>query len=366
MKLLDLPEPEVIEVFDFESIKQRKLDRVIAINKAKGIEYIPSESDDIMTTIEMDAYEEVLLRTRINNAAKSQLLAYAKKSDLDHIGSTRYGVLRLEGSKPYASCTFSLSAALTYDVTLPIDLQLSDGKGMVSLLLENVTIVAGTLSSQGTIELQEFIESSETKTEVITTPLPYIALAVQDENFHSGSQVENDDRYRDRIWLSREHKSTAGSKLTYEYFSKSADSRVEDVYINTDTAGVVKVYLLSQDGEADQVMINRIDEALNAESVRPLTDNVQVNSASIVEGSLIANIVLYDMSYEALVRELIEKRIVDNTMVFGKSLSVAKQYGILESEQVKDVVITNVSAINADPNEVIDMTTITLNFSGVA
>lgn len=368
MKLLDLPAPTVIEVYDFETIKARKLARVVELMKAKGIEYVPSESDDIMTVIEADAYDEMFLHARINNAVKAQLLAFAKDADLDHIGTSRYGEERLKGSKPYALFTFTLSAALSYDVTLPAGLQLTDTKGAFAFLLADVTIAAGQLSNTGTVELQSYTESSVIKTESIVTPLPYVATATQDENFHNGADVEDDERYRERIWLSRERKSTAGSDLTYKYFSKTADARVDDVQIIDDTAGTVKVYLLSNIDPytADQVMIDRVDAALNKEEVRPLTDSVQVSSATIVNGSIVADIVLYDLTYEANVRELIQSRIDANTMIFGKSLSIAKQYGILESEQVKDVTITDPLAINALPSEVVRITTLTLNFTGVA
>ncbi len=368
MKLLDIPAPNVIEVFDFETIKARKLARVIELMKAKGIEYVPSESDDIMTAIEVDAYDEMFLHTRINNAAKAQLLAFAKKADLEHLGTSRYGVERLEGAKPYALFTFTLSAALTYDVTLPAGLQLTDTKGEFALLLVDVTITAGLLSNTGTVELQSYVESSVIKTETIVTPLPYVATATQDETFHDGADEEDDERYRERIWLSRERKSTAGSDLAYKYFAKTADARVADVYIPDNTAGVVAVYLLSNVDPytADQVMIDRVNAELNKEEVRPLTDDVQVSSATIVNGSIVADIVLYDLTYEANVRELIQSRIDANTMIFGKSLSIAKQYGLLESEQVKDVTITTPVAINAAPNQVIRITTLTLNFTGAA
>jgi phage-related baseplate assembly protein len=368
MQLLDLPAPNVIEVFAFETIKARKLARVIELMKTKGIEYVPSESDDLMTMIETDAYDEMFLHTRINNAAKAQLLAFAMKEDLDHLGTSRYGVERLKGSKPYSLFTCTLSATLAYDVTLPAGLKLTDTKGAFALLLADVKITAGQLSNTGYIELQSYVESSVIKTETIVTPLPYVATAIQNETFHDGADVEDDERYRDRIWLSRERKSTAGSDLTYKYFSKTADARVADVKIINDTAGTVKIYLLSNvtPHTADQVMIDRVDAELNKEEVRPLTDDVQVNSATIINGSIVADIVLYDLTYEANVRELIQSRIDANTMIFGKSLSIAKQYGLLESEQVKDVTIANQAAINASAHEVIRITTLTLNFTGAA
>jgi len=366
MQLLDLQAPEVIEEFDFETIKQRKLDTFIAIAKTKGIEYVPSESDDVMTMIETDSYEEMLLRTRINNAVKARLLAFAKGSDLDHLGVTYYGVVRLEGSKPYASFTFTLSSALTYDINLPKNMQLSDGKGAVALLLEDVFIKAGDSVGVGVCELQEYVESSDIKTEIITTPLAFVVAAKQDGTFENGADAEDDERFRERILLSRESKSTAGSVLAYKYkyYAFNADSRVSDVKVITDTAGVVKVYLLSRDGDADSVMIERVDEALNVESVRPLTDDVQVNSATIISATIEANIVLYDMTYEVSVRELIESRIAANTRIFGKELTLPKIYGILESEMVKDITLLDpAQTIACADNEVIDVTTLTLNFS---
>jgi len=367
MLILNLPAPEVIEVFDFESIKQRKLQRVISLMKAKGLEYIPSESDDLMTMIEADAYEDMLRATRINNAVKGQLLVFAKKYDLDHLGITRYGVQRLEGARPYASFTFSLSTALSEDITLSKDLQFGDNKGNIALLFENITIVSGELSGVGTVVLQDYVESSELKTENILTPLPYLMTAKQDENFHAGADAEDDERYRERIWLSRERKSTAGSDMTYEFYTKSADARIEDVKIIHDTAGVVKIYLLSNEGEADAVMVERVEAALNKKEIRPLTDNLQITSATIIEKVITVDIVLYDMTYEVEVRELIKKRFAENTMVFSKSLSMAKLYGFVESDQVKDATFTTpTDSINIAENEVIKITDLTLNISGVA
>jgi phage-related baseplate assembly protein len=365
MQLLDLPAPEVIEVFDFDGIKNRILTRVIDLAKAKGIEYIPSESDDIMTVIEAFSYEDMLLRTRINNAVKSGLLAFAKGSDLDHLGASRYGVLRLKGAKPYAGFTFTLSTPLAYDVTIPAGLVLSDTKGATALLLDDVVIVAESLSVDGSVELQQFVEQSSVKTETIVTPLPYVLTPKQNENFHDGANVEDDERYRERIWLSRERKSTAGSAQMYEYFAKSADVRIVDVAIVNDVAGVVKIYLLSVDGAADSVMIERVDAALNKESVRPLTDKVEVYSATIIEVAITADIVLYDMTYEQNVRALIEEKIAQNTRIFGRDLSIAKIYGLLESEMVKDITLKAPTAtIVCEANEIVDVTTLTLNFNG--
>jgi len=53
-----------------------------------------SASDPAMKLLEVAAYREVLLRNRINTAAKASLLAFATGSDLDHLAAF-YGVTRL-------------------------------------------------------------------------------------------------------------------------------------------------------------------------------------------------------------------------------------------------------------------------------
>ena len=339
MLLLDLPKPTVIEEIDYETIVNRKVERVKTILAERGIEWQPSESDDLKTMIEADAYDEMLLRARINYAVEQQLLAFATGSNLDHIAATRYGEVRLEGAKPYAKFEFSLSAVLETDVILSEGLLLGDGKGAQAKLIENVTIPASSLSAQGTVELQEFVRESDVKTEIILTPLPYVIEAKQLESFANGADPEDDERFRERVWLSREKKTTAGSRLQYIYYAKSADVRVRDVQIIDDTAGVVKVYLLSDTGAADTVMIDRVNETLNKEEIRPLTDDVQVYSAEIIDVTVDAIVKLYDLSLQLQVDEQIRSAFAANTMIFGKSLTLAKIYDLLGGEQVADVVL---------------------------
>ena len=339
MLLLDLPKPTVIEELDYEAIVNRKVERVKAVLAERGIEWQPSESDDLMTMIEADAYDEMLLRARINYAAEQQLLAFATGSNLDHIAATRYGEVRLEGAKPYAAFEFSLSSALETDVTLHEGLLLGDGKGAFAKLTKSVVIAAGSMSAQGMAELQEYARESDISTEKILTPLPYVVAATQLEPFANGADPEDDERFRERVWLGREKKTTAGSRLQYIYYAKSADVRVKDVQIIDDTAGVVKVYLLSDTGTADTVMIERVTAALNEEKIRPLTDSVLVYSAFIVDVTVDAVVKLYDLGLQAQVDEQIRGAFAANSMIFGKSLSIAKIYDLLGGDQVADVTL---------------------------
>lgn len=88
-----LPTPEVIEPLSFEAILQRNL--------ATMMELWPDfsavlESDPSVKLLETDAYDELLLRARINDAARDRLLAFAAGGNLEHLAAF-YGVQRLSG-----------------------------------------------------------------------------------------------------------------------------------------------------------------------------------------------------------------------------------------------------------------------------
>lgn len=90
-----LPAPAVIEVLDFETIFARRVTQFQELCAAVGFDYtLLLESDPAMKLLEVQAYQELEMRQRINDAAKACMLAYATKSDLDNLGAN-YRVFRL-------------------------------------------------------------------------------------------------------------------------------------------------------------------------------------------------------------------------------------------------------------------------------
>ncbi len=89
--LASLPTPAVIEPLSFETI-------LLELQSEFQFRYPDYSallaSDPAVKLLEVAAYREVLLRNRINAAAKASLLAFATGSDLDHL-AVFYGVTRL-------------------------------------------------------------------------------------------------------------------------------------------------------------------------------------------------------------------------------------------------------------------------------
>lgn len=87
-----LPPPDVVEALDFETLYQE----VLGIFRGHmGDQWTALlESEPVVKLMEVMAYRELLMRARVNAAAKASLLAYAKGTDLDNRAAD-YGVRRL-------------------------------------------------------------------------------------------------------------------------------------------------------------------------------------------------------------------------------------------------------------------------------
>ena len=105
---------------------------------------------------------------------------------------------------------------------------------------------------------------------------------------------ENDADYLRRILLAHDAFSTAGSRQAYQYFALSADPMVRDADAVRPLPGAVQVYVLSRedDGEASLALVDTVEQALSAETVRPLNDTVRVTTATVLPFAVSASLVL--------------------------------------------------------------------------
>lgn len=89
-----LAAPTVIEALDYETIVADAKARFGELCAEAGIPFDASvESDPVVKLIELFAYRELVLRQRVNDAAKAVMPAFATGSDLDHLGAL-FGVER--------------------------------------------------------------------------------------------------------------------------------------------------------------------------------------------------------------------------------------------------------------------------------
>lgn len=89
-----LPTPAIVEEISFEAIRAS----LIADYKVRYPEFDVDalESDPVIALLEVAAYRETVLRARINDSARANLLAFAKAGDLDQLAAF-YDTARLVG-----------------------------------------------------------------------------------------------------------------------------------------------------------------------------------------------------------------------------------------------------------------------------
>lgn len=98
INLSQLPAPNVVEVLDFETLLQDRkaalVARYPADQQAAIARTLELESEPVVKLLEENAYRELILRQRINEAAKATMVAWATGGDLDQLGMNN-GVTRL-------------------------------------------------------------------------------------------------------------------------------------------------------------------------------------------------------------------------------------------------------------------------------
>jgi len=345
-----LPTPTIFEEVKVEEIVKQHISIVKTLKP--DIELI--ESDSNMLQIEAFAYREMLLINMFNSAIKKMLPHYSKGTDLDNFIFGFYGgEKRLKGVEPTAPYKFELEEVLSVDINIPKGLQLSNGQKTVSYLNENITIKAAELSAVGVVKLDLKVEQSDIRTEVVISPFPYVVKVTSSENFTGGTNPENDEAFFQRAILGLYQYSTAGGKKAYEYFAKSADSRVYDVAILNPSPRHIDVVVLSfMDKEEVKKAVN---DTLNDEKIQAFDDVVTVKIAKNKTITIDAEIHLFDL----LNQTEIDKKIKENfneKFKIGESLPYSNIISKMHIGGVYKVVLENNEDITLGVDEYLDLT----------
>ena len=256
--------PDVIETLDYETIFAEMLDELRARDDTFDALL---ESDPAYKILETAAYREVIIRQRINDAAKAVMLSSATGADLDNLAAL-FGVERavIDPGDP--------------DAIPPVD-----------------------------------------------------------------PTYEDDTSLRIRVQLALESFTVAGPVNAYKFHALSADSQVQDIGISNPSPGEILVTTLSTegDGTADQDLLDIVSIAVSAEDVRPLSDSVTVQSATIVNYTVDATLTLFDGPDAETVRQTAENGVTaycNNAQMIGRDITLSGLYAALHVSGVEGVTLT--------------------------
>lgn len=294
--LSKLPAPKLIEEIDYEII----LAEMRAMMREKCPEWTgyELESDPANKVMEVAAFREMLIRQRVNEAARGVMIAFAKDEDLDHLAAW-YPEERLSGSTSVFAANLKLSMPLDVEVVVPKGYTVVSKNGEIEAQLsESIALAAGQATAACTFEITKPLGLAGNglllRWDAIT-PLSFVVEIEQTEASHGGADAESNEAFRQRLPESLHQWSTAGAFGAYRNRAMKADVRIKDANPWSPARGCVTVPVLSRegDGTADELMLQRVRDALNPEGARPGTDLVTVISAEIVPYKIRAVLEMY-------------------------------------------------------------------------
>ncbi|KFL46062.1 hypothetical protein IL54_1475 [Sphingobium sp. ba1] len=206
-----LPAPDIVEPLDFDTI----LADAIARMKALMPDFESRDSDPATKLLQAFSYFALLLRQRVNEAARAVMPAFATGGDLDNIAAL-FGITR-----------FTLEPA-------------NPAQGVPAMM-------------------------------------------------------ESDADFRRRMVLAPEGYSVAGPEGAYIFHALSADADILDASASSPSPGEVLVSILSRTGTgaASPALVAKTAAYLTAATRRPLTDAVTVQSATIVDYRVLAQLTTF-------------------------------------------------------------------------
>lgn len=316
--MTQLPEPNFIER-DADKITQEWID---LYESKSGKVLQPAQIERLM--IDSCAYRENLLRIKIQEIAKENLLSYAPLNILEHIGEP-LGVTKLLADCATTTLRFSVEESLEFDYTIPQGAEVGTKD---ELFVFETTAVATLKAGELYVDIESVCQTAGIAANNYTlksindliTPLSYIS-AVENITVSSGGADDEDvENLRERIRQAPESFSNAGSKGAYRFHTLSAHQSITDVAVLSPSPGVVEVYPLTKTGNPSAEILSIVQSYLSDDKVRPLTDKVVVKSPERIEFNLSASIVLFSYADKTSVMATINARLIEYKTALAEKL----------------------------------------------
>lgn len=268
-----LSSPDIVETIDYETLlaeRKAKLVSLYPADQQAGVAAaLALESEPMNICLQENAYREVVLRQRVNDAARAVMLAYAKGKDLEHL-------------------------AALFEV-------------------ERLTIKPADPAND------------------------------------IDAVFEDDTDLRARTQLAPQGFSVAGPEGAYISHARNADGLVLDASAVSPAPCEVVVTILSRngDGTADATLVNKVKAALADDNVRPLTDFVTVQSATIKRYAVRATLVFFAGPDRSVALAEANKRVkayTDDMHKLGMAITLDGVFAAARAPGVQKVYLTSPAA----------------------
>lgn len=316
-ELQNLPEISFIDDMTIDEIQKKLVSEYEnSITAITGKKYVLPQADKfriIINSIALILYQNLQC---IDRAGKQNTLKYAYGEYLDNKAAEK-GVVRKTAKAATVNVKFSLEAARSSSTLIPKGTRVSNDSdiyfetqnseeiaaGNTDIVISCVCTEAGTLGNN--------IQIGEITT--LVDPVTYINEVVNTTVSTGGTGDEDDDSLRERVFLAPSSYTTTGSADAYIYHCKLFSNDIADVIATSDVgSAVVNIIVLLKNGVIpEEELITQLQEYLNSDSIKTLTDKVVVAAPSVKKYDI--NLTYYinksDRSKALLIQKNVEKAI---------------------------------------------------------
>lgn len=228
-------------------------------------------------------------RVGINESAKQNLPRYAEGENLDSLSEIFHNTYRLEPTAATTTLGFYITTTLEEDYIITDELEVTVD-GVINFTTtgylifkagENYAEVGAICQSVGTVG-NGFTPGQVSK--LVSDEFLYFKEVANTTITAGGSEEESDTAFYNRMRESEESYTTAGPRGSYAYHAKSVSSQISDVSAESPEDGVADVRIMLYGGKLpDKELIDRVQEYLSADDIRPMTDKVIVAAPDTIE-----------------------------------------------------------------------------------
>lgn len=276
-ELRAVPVPEFAEL-DTGNLKQMLAAKFESIS---GRTLYPAQVEAFM--IDLMAYALSNVGSAIQNGLIQNRAIWAEGRHLDDLGAN-VGTFRLPAQHAHSEAAFTLTELRNTAVVVPFGTRVAAGSDLVFHTVQELVIPAGeTTAVVGIIADatgDEFNGLTLGQIQDILDPVAYVSAVANTQVSAGGSNIEDDDRFRERVVNAFERITRGGSRRGYIELVKASHPDIVDVEVIRPEPGHIHIYPLMNSGVAADAIDDLIIAYLDPETLIPMGDFVTIEKVT--------------------------------------------------------------------------------------
>mgnify|MGYP002626806938 CR=1 FL=1 len=308
-------------------------------------------------------------------AGKQSFLTYATGDFLDNLAAMR-GVTRIEATAAVTILQFSISDPIASAVSIPAGTRVTNGNDVYFATDEYAEIRPGqtsvTVSATCTDAGLTGNGFAVGELNTVVNTLPYIGTVSNTVATSGGADRESDENLKERIYSIPGSYSTAGPAGAYIFHTKNVSSEIGDVAVSSPEPCEVVVKFIMADGSLPSAaMIQKVQDYLDDNDIRPLTDVVTVGAPNTATYNI--NLTYYigasDTSAVSTIQADVEAAVsaynIWQTEKIGRDINPSYLIKKIMEAGAKRVVVNSPVFTAVNESTVAKTGTVTVNYGGV-